>query len=362
MEADTSAAGANIIMAGMYNSITGSHVPRIYKSYTLSEDGSEVIDSTTLHKYDGALYSRMSMNISAENIADSGTLSIGGDNEGLCSEMHLTIHSGDIWITSGNDGINTNEDGVSVAAIHGGELNIRVTGDTGEGDGIDSNGWIVISGGTVRAMACADSDDTGLDADNGVFIKGGTVISSGNMPDPIEGSQTYAAFSFALPQTNASYLLRNSQGDAVFDSAVYNGFSNLLLSSPELVPGIYTLWRSDTQLGGMVSEGGRGGFEPRERPAPDEGGIIVVPVPEDGIWPAPSDDFHLEPPEHSDGFEGIAPPEGFEDGMELPESDRSGRRDPGGMQQGFVPGELSGDFVIKEGANFFSFVHTLPLN
>ena len=65
-------------------------------------------------------------------------------------------------ITSGNDGINTNEDGVSVTTVNGGVLTIDVDGATGEGDGIDSNGWLVINGGTVIAAACGSSQDQTL--------------------------------------------------------------------------------------------------------------------------------------------------------------------------------------------------------
>ena len=63
-DVDTSAAGANVLIAdGTVNNITGSYVARIYKpdSVELSEDGTEVVDSKKLHKYDGAFYSKMSM-------------------------------------------------------------------------------------------------------------------------------------------------------------------------------------------------------------------------------------------------------------------------------------------------------------
>ena len=46
---------------------------------------------------------------------------------------------------------------MSVTTINGGTLNVQVTGETGEGDGIDSNGWIVINGGTVISSACPNS-------------------------------------------------------------------------------------------------------------------------------------------------------------------------------------------------------------
>ena len=174
---DTSAAGANVLIAdGTINNVTGSYVARIYDpdSVVLSEDGMTVEDSEKLHKYDGAFYSKMSMNVDGGE-AGTGVLNITADNEGLDTELHLTINGGTINITSGNDGINTNEDNVSVTTVNGGSVNIQVTGETGEGDGIDSNGWLVINGGAVTAAACSNSGDAGIDATMGITINGGTV-------------------------------------------------------------------------------------------------------------------------------------------------------------------------------------------
>ena len=58
------------------------------------------------------------------NIFGPGSLELTADNEGLDTELHLTINGGDITIYSGNDGINTNEDGVSVTTINDGSLTI----------------------------------------------------------------------------------------------------------------------------------------------------------------------------------------------------------------------------------------------
>ena len=114
-EVDTSKAGANLILAGgSENFANGSHVARIYKD----KEGEK-----KLWKIDGAVYSFMSM-----NVYGPGALEITADNEGLNSELHLTINGGDIAIRSGNDGINTNEDGVSVTTINGGSLHNRRTG------------------------------------------------------------------------------------------------------------------------------------------------------------------------------------------------------------------------------------------
>lgn len=258
---DTSAAGANVVIAdGTENRVTGSHVAKIYKpeSVTLNADGTAVEEAKKLHKYDGALYSKMSMNVSGGE-AGTGTLEIVADNEGLDSELHLTINSGNIHILAGNDGINTNEDGVSVTTINGGTLRIEVTGETGEGDGIDSNGWLVINGGMVIAAACSDSADSGLDSDNGIYINGGIVIASGNMYDAVDGGdQTYAVFQFAQKQSGGqTYTLKNAAGETVLEMTPENAFQYLVVSAPGLAEGEYTLWCGDTQLG--ASTGSVGG-------------------------------------------------------------------------------------------------------
>lgn len=349
---DTSAAGANIVIAdGSENTVSGAYVARIYKSCTLSEDGTEVVDSKKLHKYDGAVYSKMSMNIFGETDG-SGVLNINAENEGLDSELHLTIHGGEINIISGNDGINTNEDGVSVTTVNGGTVNIRVTGATGEGDGIDSNGWLVINGGTVIASACADSEDAGIDSDCGIYLNGGTVIAGGNMLDAIAGgAQNYAEFRFAEKQSDGrTYTLKNANGEALLSVTPENAFSGLIISSPDLAEGECTLWCGDAQLvhggavGGEMPRGGVGEpFEREDGQMPPEGERPDGPNGETwdgGIRPEMPDGERHEPPE---GFPGNAP-----DGeKQFPQ----GEKPPMNMGEA---GESSENFTISSGGSFFA--------
>ena len=363
-DVDTKNAGANVIIAdGTENIITGSHVAKIYKSYELNEDGTEVVDSKKLHKYDAAFYSKKTMNIDGGEKGD-GILNIKAENEGLDSELHLTINGGNINITAGNDGINTNEDNISVTTINGGILNILCDGSTGEGDGIDSNGWLVINGGTVTAQACSTSGDAGIDSDLGIYINGGSVIASGNMLDRIAGgNQTYAVFSFASRQNgNNTYTLKNADNKVVGNYAPINDFTYLLIAGDELVGGDYTFWQGETQLSAVKTNKMQGGMPQGERPEMPNG-----EVPE-GFTPPekPQGDFQQFPgniadmenftrPENMNGKQPPQMPDGEQPQMPENMTPPNGMGGGMGKPDGFMAnGETSTTFTITKGANQFN--------
>lgn len=237
-DVDTSDAGANVIIAdGSVNQINGSYVARIYKDNE---------NKKKKHKYDGAFYSKMSMNVNGEK-ENSGVLNIVAENEGLDTEMHLTINGGKINIFSQDDGINTNEDGVSVTTINGGSLHI-VAGLGAEGDGVDSNGYLVINGGVVIATAKPQSD-SGLDADLGSFINGGYVVATGSTMDWAESDsdQVTMNLQFASMQDNTeAIIITDTKGNVVFaydpdkdetTGTNNRGYRGAVVSSPDFAVG-----------------------------------------------------------------------------------------------------------------------------
>lgn len=361
-DVDTTAAGANVIIAdGSINNISGSYVAKIYKSVELNEDETEVVDSKKLHKYDGAFYSKMSMNVNG-GAADTGILNISADNEGLDSELHLTINGGNINITSGNDGINTNEDGISVTTINGGNLNVVVDGATGEGDGIDSNGWIVINGGSVTASACAVSADAGIDSDMGIYINGGTVIASGNMLDEIseDSQQNYLVLGFASSQKGGTTYSIKDADDLIFaECAPFNDFTYLVVSGEALTEGTYSVWMGDTQLSGAMSAGAMGGPGMMGPGNGAEGERPEMPeMPEmferaEGERPEMPENGEIpEMPERAEGERPEMPENG-----ERPEMPENGER-PEMPEDGEMPGnvsaeELSTEFEITTGGNYY---------
>lgn len=382
-DVDTSKAGANVIIVDdTENNINGSYVAKIYKTVELSEDGKEVVDSKKLHKYDGAFYSKKTMNI---NGGDKGTgvLNIKADNEGLDSELHLTINGGIINITSGNDGINTNEDNISVATMNGGTLNIVCDGGTGEGDGIDSNGWLVINGGTVIAQACSTSGDAGIDSDKGIYINGGKVMATGNMLDHIAGGdQTYAVFSFASRQKGGeTYTLKNSAGKVVGEYAPTNAFTYLIVAGDELTPDGYTFWQGTVQLSGSKTQNIGGGMPQGEMPQMPNGEQGTPPEMPEGTERPKNPNENIpqgERPEIPNGEVPTKPNDGTPDGEipeapngEMPEAPNGERPEmPNGeMPEGMTPpdmeggilggnmvpsGEASTTFTIAKGGNQFS--------
>lgn len=263
---DTAAAGANVVIAdGSTNTVNGSYIACIYEPGTTDE----------LHKYDGAFYSKMSMNISGGEKGD-GILHINAANEGLDSELHLTVNGGNITITSQNDGINTNEDNISVTTVNGGFLTINA-GLGAEGDGIDSNGFLVINGGTVITSACDRTPDGGIDADRDILIHGGTVMALGNQNGTVstDSKQSFLQLSVqsTIPQGSAIQLLDGDK--ALLESTAIKAGTTLVLSSPALQSGRqYTL----TVNGNPVSYTAGGGF-----------GMGNMQPPTGGSFPRPND-------------------------------------------------------------------------
>lgn len=338
-DVDTSDAGANIVIAdNSENIVNGAYVAKIYKSVELDDTKTEVIDSKKLHKYDAAINSKMSMNIFGEELGN-GILTVNAENEGISTDLHLTVCGGNININSGNDGINTNEDYVSVMKVKSGNINIAVNGKTGEGDGIDSNGWIIIEDGIINAYACSNSMDSGLDADKGVYIRGGQVNFTGNMLDRFESDMNSVTLMFSEKQPGKkTYTLKNVKTNNEIAITPDNSFTQLVLTNNGLTEGEYTLTCDGEPLRGAEFEINinmgmpqpDGKDNDRKRlPQPD--GEIPDDFPKDG---------NFKPGEMP------KPPEGFNEGEVSP---------PHGMpNQPVIDDSMVSDiFNIKKGSNTF---------
>ena len=344
---DTTAAGANVVIAtGSENTFTGSHVARIYKEGTTKK----------LHKYDGAFYSKMSMNVNGDNGDDSGVLNIIADNEGLDSELHLTLNGGTVNIEAQDDGINTNEDFVSVTTVNGGSLTVNA-GLGAEGDGIDSNGYLVINGGTVWTMANESTPDGGIDADSPILLNGGRVSAFGTRNDAADSAsgQPYMELAFASTLPAGSIVtVKDGEGKELWTATTEKKCQSITLTAPELAldtpyqvyaDGVLQCWSGNSF--GMGRPGGMGGNRPQGMEPPE--GFVPGQRP-DGM-------------ERPDGFRrpdgqtvGAGPnPDGMEppQGSVPPDGTFGGFGGPMGNQPQ-TDGSGSTDFMLTETVKSFS--------
>ncbi|MDO4940570.1 MAG: carbohydrate-binding domain-containing protein [Erysipelotrichaceae bacterium] len=174
-EVDLTNAGVKIILVdGTENNFIGANVYRLLKA-EYKKDSTEV--QKKRYKYDAAFYSCVSMLIDSES-KGTGILNVTSTTfEGLDTELHLTINNGYINIYSQDDGINVNEDDVSVFTMNGGHLTI-FAGQGAEGDVIDSNGYIKVNGGILAGTSPSSMDDI-LDSNNGAEVSDDAKIYSG---------------------------------------------------------------------------------------------------------------------------------------------------------------------------------------
>lgn len=205
---------------GSENRITGSHTVRMEETDV---------------KLDGAVCSLVSLGFEG-----SGKLTVDADNEGVEVKYgHMTINGGVFDIQSGDDPLNVSEDGLGVLTMNDGYVFSAVKNMAGgEGDGIDSNGWIVFNGGTAINLAHPASQDGGIDSDMGSSINGGLIVGAGNMYDPIEADsrQLFMMLEFA-ESTDDLLVVTDRAGNPVFAFDFPHDYMYIAFSTPELQEG-----------------------------------------------------------------------------------------------------------------------------
>lgn len=136
--------------------------------------------SLTVSAGDDGIHCDMLLYIGDENTEDPD-ITVKESYEGI-EAAELYIRSGRITVHSTDDCLNASNSDLSGYAfkveISGGELYM----DTTAGDGIDSNGTLDISGGTVVVWTANRADNQPLDADETINVSGGTVLAAGGSP------------------------------------------------------------------------------------------------------------------------------------------------------------------------------------
>ncbi|GFI01809.1 carbohydrate-binding domain-containing protein [Lachnospiraceae bacterium 64-25] len=247
---DTKNAGFHLILAeDSENVIYGSYVAKIYEDGTTEKDIKNK-DVKKKYKFDAAIDSQISFNIDSE---ENGKLIVNAENEGISSNLHMTINNGEIIINAADDSINTNKDDVSVFTMNGGTL-ICNSGFGEEGDGIDSNGYIVINEGLVIACANSESIDSGLDSNKGIYINGGILFTTGNMYDEVseDSKQLFIVLEFNEKiKENDLIMMTDDKENPIMAFCAVNDYHIAVYSSPELIKGTYYFYQVSSLVGDL---------------------------------------------------------------------------------------------------------------
>ncbi len=190
----------------------------------------------------------------------AGTIDITNSYEGL-EALHVVVSGGDIMLVSSDDGINAaggtdssgtggGRDGMfggggrfggmsgnsnGSIVISGGSLHINASGD-----GIDANGTLEITGGYTVVVGPTQGDTATLDYDKTGVISGGTFIGTGasSMAQSLTGSgQGVIAVSVGHQTAGTAITLEDKSGNKVVSYAPELPFQVVILSSPDLISG-----------------------------------------------------------------------------------------------------------------------------
>lgn len=202
-------------------------------------------------------------------IINGGSITVSQSYEGLEGQK-VTVTGGNIDITASDDGINAagsssssstggrpgSSDSNALITIGGGYIVVNASGD-----GIDSNGNIVISGGTVLVSGPTDNGNGAFDYGGEATVSGGTVILCGSsgMAQGFSDKSEQASFMYTLDSSasaGSSVAVTDENGNVLASFIPAKQYNNVVISTPSLKNGSsYKL-----VIGGTVSGADKNGF------------------------------------------------------------------------------------------------------
>lgn len=131
------------------------------------------------------------------------------------------------------------------------ELYIKITGGTltvsADGDGLDSNGGLLVTGGTTIVYGPTSDGDSALDYDGSAIVTGGTLaaIGSASMTESFDEASTQPVITYYSTETQSAdttITLTDSDGSALFTVTPEKAYASIVLTCPEMkLDATYTL-------------------------------------------------------------------------------------------------------------------------
>lgn len=268
-----------VISGGIYN-ITSADDALSGKNSVKIKDGVITIDSSAGK---GMTSKNADDNTKGYVYICGGTITIKNSTEGI-EGTAIIVEDGTINITSSDDGLNgasasaaetdTGGKGGGAAMQNDSNVYVSISGGTidvnAAGDGLDSNGNLYISGGTVTVSGPTNSGNGALDYNGSADVSGGTVVIAGStgMAQSFSETSTQASLLYNLTSSCAAgteVKLTDASGNKVVSYTPDKTYQSVVISTPDLVQGsTYTLTCGsqtvEIPLTGVVTSNGQTGM------------------------------------------------------------------------------------------------------
>lgn len=208
----------------------------------------------------------------------NGTLNISSADDGVKSEKSITINNGTLNITKSYEGLEAplieitggsvsvvaSDDAINSTYGNGGENSdgsqINIKGGTvilnaSQGDGLDSNGDLTISGGVTIVHGPQSAPEVGVDVNGDFKINGGLIVISGpnsNMTETAENSSAQNSILAKWNQNTQSgtlFHIEDSNGNNIVTFKPIRAYSTIIFSSPEFINGTYKIMMGGSSTG-----------------------------------------------------------------------------------------------------------------
>jgi hypothetical protein len=283
-----------LIASGTYTITAVNNAIHGKDSVTLL-DGTYTIDAehNAIHSkgdltVEGGTYSLKAVKkgLHAENevIINGGTINVLESYEGI-EALKITINGGDIDIVASDDGLNAaNQEDTTTDTTTGTGDNsqwpmmlgggmdevdedciVTITGGTltidANGDGLDSNGHVYMTGGEVFVNGPTNDGNGSLDYNGNFVISSGTLVAIGTsgMAQTISDTSTQLGLEIIYTTTQKAgsvVSLLDSTGKEVISYTSIKDYSSIVISTSALTDGeTYTLTSDGTTLGQITLSG-----------------------------------------------------------------------------------------------------------